>query len=103
MPREMLLRVCPLQTFRDLLQPPQLCEARAAHDHAARESEPRLERPAQESEPRGARRIDLRARAFQIGGLRVQLSFAGLELDRASDIREPQQSATGLHILERVA
>src|SRR3989442_15626271 len=33
---------------------------------------------------------------------RRKLAFAGLKFDRATDIREAQQSATGLDVLERV-
>src|SRR5947209_3315078 len=98
-----LFRVRLLQTFRDQLHPPQLRESTTAHDHPAREREPWFESAAQQSQPCRARRIDLWARSFQIRGLRVQLALAGLELDRAPDVREAQQSATGLHVLERIA
>ena len=88
-----LLRVCLLQSLRDLLQPTELGEAGATYDHPAREREPRLERATEKTEPGGARGIHLWPRPFEVGYLGVQLARPRFELDRASDVRESKQSA----------
>src|SRR5205823_1411902 len=94
-----LLRVRLLEPLRDLLQPAQLDQACAADDHSPREREPRFERPAQEAEPGRARRVHLRPGSLEIRDLGMQLTRPGLELDRASDVGEAEERATGLHVL----
>src|SRR5438094_3991729 len=94
-----LFRVRLLQPLRDLLKPSQLSEARASDHHPAGEREPWLDRPAQEPEPGRARRVHLRPGSLEIRDLGVKLTRPGLELDRASDVREAQERATGLYVL----
>src|SRR2546430_5398875 len=96
-------RVRLLQSLGDLLHPAQLSEARAAYDHPAREREPRLKGSAEEAEPGQARRVDLRTGSFEVGRLGVQRTRTRLELDRASDVGEPQQRSAGFHIVESIA
>src|SRR2546429_1309547 len=101
MPSRMLLGVRPLQPLRDLLQPTQLRQTRARDHRPASEREPRFERAREESQPGRARRVHLRPRAPQVTELGVEPPIAGLEFDRAADVREAEQRATGLDVLER--
>src|SRR6266542_1146323 len=96
------LVVAALQPLGDLLHPAELVQARAAHDEAAGEGQPRLERAAEEAEPRRTRGVDLRSLPSRLRGLGEDPSVAGLELDRPRPVGEAEQRAAGAHVAELV-
>src|SRR5919204_394762 len=92
-----------LDALGDLLQPTQLVESRAAHDEAAREREPRLERPGHEPHPGPRARVHLRSGTAPLSALDRERALAGAELERIVRVGEAQQRASLRHVAQRVA